>query len=94
MALMGNAKEVMEYLHLDKDSEDRKGTVNMCKALEDMKEMSRMEGQREGGICTLVRDNLDEGTSTERIIMKLNKYFSLTEEQSLQYIERYSAETV
>lgn len=85
IAVMGNVKDMGKYLLKSDEGSERRETVNMCQAWEEIKEDCRQEG----GIYTLIRDNLDEGISAERIMVKLKKYFSLTEEQSLEYIRQY-----
>lgn len=42
-------------------------------------------GKKEGGITTLIQDNLEEGVSKERILAKLKKRFHLTEEEAAAY---------
>ena len=39
-----------------------------------------LKGRQEGGIVTLILDNLEEGIPKERIISKLMKRFQLTED--------------
>ena len=58
----------------------------------------RVEGKAEGraegiaeGIRALILDNLEEGTSRERIILKLQKRFSLKEAEALKYIKRFAS---
>lgn len=41
-------------------------------------------------IGTLILDNLDEQIPKERIILKLQKHFVLTEEKSTRYYEKYA----
>lgn len=49
------------------------------------RENGRLEGLQEGGIITLILDNLEEGIPKERIISKLMKRFQLTEEEACKY---------
>ena len=47
-------------------------------------------GKRQGmqqGMEALVKDNLEEGISKERILQKLQQYFALTMEQAEEYYE-------
>ena len=44
-----------------------------------------LKGRQEGGIVTLILDNLEEGIPKERIISKLMKRFQLTEEDACNY---------
>ena len=80
------------------------GTINMCKALEDMRNIARNEGISEGisighqsgleeGIRILILDNLEEGIPQERIMEKLEKRFSLDKQSAIEYLNRYSVET-
>ena len=47
------------------------------------------EAREEGGIQTLVLDNLEEGVPRERIVQKLQKRFSLDTAKAEMYFERY-----
>ena len=49
------------------------------------RENGRLEGLQEGGIITLILDNLEEGIPKERIISKLMKRFQLTEDEACNY---------
>lgn len=42
-------------------------------------------GKKEGGITTLIQDNLEEGFSKERILSKLIRRFNLTEEDAEKF---------
>jgi len=48
------------------------------------------EGRTEG-IQALILDNLEEKIAKERILVKLQKYFDLTEEKAKQYYERFAS---
>ncbi|MDO4295559.1 MAG: hypothetical protein Q4D90_05295 [bacterium] len=57
------------------------------------KEGSRKKGFQEGmqqgileGIYIFIQDNIEEGTPPERIIEKLQKRFSLSEEEAVEYL--------
>jgi len=49
------------------------------------------EELREEGIQALILDNLEEKIAKERILVKLQKYFDLTEEKAKQYYERFAS---
>ncbi len=49
------------------------------------------EELREEGIQALILDNLEEKIAKERILVKLQKYFDLTEEKAKQYYERFTS---
>lgn len=52
----------------------------------------RIEGREEGreeGIRAIILDNLEENIPKEKILIKLQKRFNLTEEQSEQYYQRF-----
>jgi len=49
-----------------------------------------LERGLEQGIEALVLDNLEEGSSEERILTKLEKRFSLDKERALIYYKRFS----
>ncbi|UWO26223.1 Rpn family recombination-promoting nuclease/putative transposase [Marvinbryantia formatexigens] len=69
----------------------------MCKAFEDHYKSGVEEGKNIGihqgisqglgrGIGAMIRENQEEGKTTESIIDKLQKYFSLSREEALGYI--------
>ena len=65
---------------------------------EEGREEGRTEGREEGreegrteGIQALILDNLEEKIAKERILVKLQKYFDLTEEKAKQYYERFAS---
>lgn len=85
IAVLGNAKEVETYLNR---SDQEKEAVNMCDALRDM----IRDGETRAkvmGINAMIADNLEEGTTELRIAGKLQKHFSLTEEEAMEYIHLY-----
>lgn len=45
----------------------------------------------EDGIRVLVQDNLEEQIPKERILIKLQKHYNLTEEKAVQYYEKYAS---
>ena len=49
-----------------------------------------IEQGMECGIQALVQDNLEEGVSKEKILLKLQKRFSLDEPKADAYFERFS----
>lgn len=93
IAVLGNAKEVETYLNR---SDQEKEAVNMCDALRDMIRDGERIGEVRGetrakvmGINAMIADNLEEGTAELRIAGKLQKHFSLTEEEAMEYIHLY-----
>lgn len=61
------------------------------------KREAREEGIKQGiekgiekGIESLILDNLDEGIGEERILLKLEKRFSLPSEKAREYYQRYA----
>lgn len=87
ITVLGNAKQ-LETSVINRRHEGRE-TIDVCEALEVMIEEGRMEGQTEGGIRTLIEDNLEEGISEERILEKLQKRFRLSFEQAMAELEKY-----
>ncbi len=47
---------------------------------------------KEEGIQALILDNLDEQIPKGRILMKLQKHFGLTEDESSLYYDRYASD--
>ena len=71
------------------------------KGLEEGRKEGRKEGLEEGkkegmeqglarGIEALILDNLEDGTSKERILEKLQKRFNLNPEQAQLYYDKYA----
>lgn len=87
ITVLGNAKQ-LETSVINRRHEGRE-MIDVCEALEVMIEEGRIEGQTEGGIRTLIEDNLEEGISEERILEKLQKRFRLSSEQALAELEKY-----
>lgn len=52
--------------------------------------MEAKEEGREEGIRALIEDNLEEGVGKERILMKVVKRFSVTEQKAKEYYERFA----
>jgi len=48
------------------------------------------EAVREEGIRAMILENLEEQVPRERILLKLQKHFNLTEEKSMQYYEKFA----
>lgn len=77
--------------------EDGKVEVKeMCEAWDGAMMMYRdealKEGLREGGIQSLILDNLEDGRQKAIILMKLQRRYSLSEEKAEEYYERYAGE--
>ena len=63
--------------------------------------LGRAEGHAEGlaegrseGIAALILDNLEDGKTQKTITDKLIRHFSLSEEEALQYYEKYAQTSV
>lgn len=50
----------------------------------------RRKAEYEQGIEALILDNLERGTANERILLKLQKYFDLSEERAKMYLKRFA----
>lgn len=88
ISIMAETKEVEKYCRHQVSDTEKEGGMNMCKALEDMKDEAREEGRRQG-IFAIIADNMEMGYSKESIIRKLQKYFSLDEGQASEYMNQY-----
>ena len=100
LAVAGAVNCKMDYTELTKEGADMCTVFEMTWA--EGKAEGRVEGRAEGrvegraegiaeGIRALILDNLEEGTSRERIILKLQKRFSLKEAEALKYIKRFAS---
>ena len=65
--------------------------ANMCN-LSDLVVERSMECGMERGISAIILDNLRENTSKERIIEKLQEYFSLSPDKANAYFEKYASQ--
>ncbi len=81
--LAGNKAEAISMSIFEYDEEK---VIAMIRQEE--REAGREEG-REEGIRVFILDNLEEGTSSERILLKLQKLFRLSEEQAAKYLNKY-----
>lgn len=84
-------KEVMKAMELDFTFErqielERKDAM---KRGEEIGEARGIEKGIESGIEVFVLDKIEDGISEEKIIAKLMKAYSLTEEKARQYVEKY-----
>ena len=65
-------------------------SLGRCIAEEVWEEAS--EKTREEGIQILVLDNLEEQIPEERILVKLQRHYNLTEEKAKEYYDRFAVE--
>ena len=68
----------------------------MCQALEELYQDGVNEGMERGieqgieqGIKALIQDYMEEGFCREKILGKLEKHFSLSEEQAEKYMDQF-----
>ena len=64
--------------------EQGKETVDMCLAIQEMREESRNEGRIEG-ILAFIQDKVEDEVPENVIVAKLQKHFALDEETAKQY---------
>ena len=84
--------------------EQGKETVDMCLAIQEMREESRNKGRIEGrdegriegrnegrteGIKAFIQDKVEDGVAENVIISKLQRHFALDEETAQQYYTTY-----
>lgn len=68
------------------------GGFDMCQALEELYQDGVNEGMERGieqGIKALIQDYMEEGFCREKILGKLVKHFSLSEEQAENYMNQF-----
>ena len=70
-----------------KEFHRKDGKVDMCKALTELIEEGREEG-REEGIYGMILDNLEQGTSQDKVEEKLCKYFAMSRDKAHEYVEK------
>ena len=81
--------EISEYIDFSGNEELREEAKRMT----GLGESIFMEG-REEGIRALILDNLEERTPKERILVKLQKHFDLSEEKAETYYKKYAQEDI
>lgn len=59
--------------------------------MQEGKEIGIQEGRQEG-IEVFILDNLEEGKTEEQILLKLVRFFALTEEKAKEYYDKYAAQ--
>lgn len=72
--------------------EQGKETVDMCLAIQEMREEGRNEGRIEGrieGIKAFIQDKAEDGVAENIIIAKLQRHFALDEETAQKYYRTY-----
>ena len=87
------------YQHLQLISQDKQKRLEYEareKAVRDYNQSileAREEGREQGrmeAIEAIILDNLEEGISKERILIKLQKLFALNQEETEQYYKKFS----
>lgn len=85
--------EISEYIDFSGNEELREEAKRMTGLGESIFMEGREEGQ-EKGIRALILDNLEERTPKERILVKLQKHFDLSEEKAETYYKKYAQENI
>ena len=88
----GFRKVIENYIDFSGNEELKEEVGRMGGLGESILEEGRLEGHAAGlreGIRALILDNLEDGNSRERIVEKLVRRFSLTEEEAASYVEQY-----
>ena len=80
-----NEKSLIEM----KNYQGKGGTVNMCKALEDMRAESREEGREEGRKVAFIEAYQEFHVSREETIAKFQEKFILSRECAEDYVRKY-----
>lgn len=85
---------------ISQDKEKRLEYEARQKAVLDHNQMmleARQDGLEQGiqqGIRILIIDGLEDQLPKKRILLKLQRYFSLTEEQAEEYFDRFSSQEI
>ena len=77
-----------ELCYYDSEDMDKGRETFMCKAFDDHYKSGKKEGLKHG-IFSMIRDNMELGVNVKEIVKKLQRYFGIGEEQSMEYIEQY-----
>lgn len=64
------------------------GSVNMCEALQEMREDARLEGERKGTIA-LIETCQELGQSREETLEKVKTKFEVTDTMAEEYMKKY-----
>lgn len=90
--LLGSEQQLKQTLQLKEEG----GKIDMCKALEELYQDGLDTGIETGiktgiekGIEALILDNLEDGKDELAILAKLQKRFSLSKEDAIQYLRKY-----
>ena len=84
ISILTNSQDLMpdkqEYMN-------ERGEVNMCKALEDMKESAKQE-EREQSIIILVESLRELDIPEEDILRKIEEKYQLTQEEAAEFVKK------
>ncbi len=86
---MANVKGVEKYME-EKTSDE--GSVNMCEALQEMREDARLEGERKGerkGTIALIETCQELGQSREETLEKVKTKFEVTDTMAEEEMKKY-----
>ncbi|MDD3404229.1 MAG: Rpn family recombination-promoting nuclease/putative transposase [Hespellia sp.] len=87
--VMANVKGVHKYME-EKTSDE--GSVNMCEALQEMREEARLEGERNGerkGTLALIETCQELGQSREETLEKVKTKLEITDTMAEEYMKKY-----
>ena len=85
ISVMVNQKDLVKYKN---SGEDEEGSVNMCRAIEDIRKEGRNEGIEEG-MHAFIALCKDFSISKEDTISKLREKFSISKKKAKEYTDRY-----
>ncbi|MBR5799094.1 MAG: Rpn family recombination-promoting nuclease/putative transposase [Lachnospiraceae bacterium] len=95
---MINSKELLK--NKEKYREGERGTINMCKAMEDWAEDLRTEGKAEGkaegkteglleGVKAVIEICKELGATQEEVLLKISEKFLFSKQEAGMYVEKY-----
>lgn len=94
MVMLGSKKR-LQMVEAEVEKRDE-GGFDVCQALEELYQDGVNEGMERGieqgieqGIKALIQDYMEEGFCREKILGKLEKHFSLSEEQAEKYMDQF-----
>ncbi|MBS5018409.1 MAG: hypothetical protein KHZ43_10220, partial [Eubacterium ventriosum] len=90
--VIGAITESQKLIDHAMESEQRGGQINMCNALEKLRQEGRQEGRWEGileGIRATVRTCRNFNISEADTVRNIMNEFSLSQEEAVNYVKKY-----
>lgn len=90
--VIGAITKTQQLINYSLKSSQKGGMFNMCNALQELVDKGRLEGLRDGrleGLINSIALCKEFGCSQELTVEKILSKFSLTEEETVEYVKKY-----